>query len=147
MGMMMIKMIQEGFGINVFANRFISLSGELTSYISPVEMYKNVSNIGAFRLGTNLTKLIVDFSNFMEGHDTIPTGVHAGESAFGNQFKKTFLPGIVADPLNFGFEKQGQQQFQKMKLDRWFWGEEKLAKEKLRLDKASTKKDILDNYR
>ncbi len=132
---------------NLFANRFINLSSQLTSYLDPIEMFKTVTGVGFFRLLGNIALLFKDFGKFIEGDDIIPTGVHAGESALGNQVKKTFLPGIIksavdGEPFNLGFETQMQNQFQQTPFDKYFHGENYNAKKKLSSEKAVEKNKI-----
>ena len=129
---------------NIFANRFMNLAGQLTTYDNIMETYRTVSNMAILRTFSNLVKTGEDFDKFIKGQDTILSGKNAGESALGNQLKKTFLPGIIADPFGLGFSKQGQQQFQQSPYDSYFHGEEYKAQHQLKQLKAEEKAELED---
>ena len=127
---------------NFFSNTFLNFSSQLSAYIDPVESGKMIATTGLFRLFTNIGKLIDDFNDFLHGEDIIPTGIHAGESAFTNQLKKTFLPGIFKSPFSFGVESQMEEKYLKSPYDRYFWGEEKVSKKEIIRMKAIEKRPL-----
>jgi hypothetical protein len=124
---------------NFFSNTFLQFSSQLSAYVDPTESYKMISDMGIFRLLSNISKVIEDFDDFLNGEDIIPTGIHAGESAFTNQVKKTFIPGIFKSPFSLGFEKPSEEQYLKSPYDRYFWGEEKTSKKAIQRLKAEEK--------
>jgi len=126
---------------NFLANRFMQMSSQATMYLNPVSTYSNtVGNLPLIRFFTDVGKLGVEASDLLAGDDVIPTGVNAGESAFYNQFSKTFFPSIARDGL--GFQKQTERQFQKSAFDKWFWGEEKVARKETEKIRAKYRKKL-----
>jgi hypothetical protein len=111
---------------NILANRFIQLSSQASMYANPVEAYEAFSDIPVKRFFTDVIKVATEAQDYFEGEDTLAGGPNAGQSALGNQIKKTFFPGIAKGGL--GFESAMQRQFEPHAFDTWFHGEEKKAK-------------------
>ncbi len=128
---------------NLFANRFINLAGQITSYMNLYEAGKDLLNPAPLRTGAQIQKTLMSFNNFLHGEDTITSGVHSGESALGNNLKKTLVPGLLYKDA-FGWETQMQQQFQTTPFDKYFHGEEYKYKKELKSEKAVEKKELED---
>lgn len=127
---------------NFFANKFISLSNEITSYLDIVEGGKNIG-MPIMRTFNNIQTLIKDFDNFTQGWNIAGgSSNNAGQSILWNQTKKTLIPGLLAHPFTFGFQNAEQQQFQTTPFDKWFWSDEKKAKTHLKLEKAEEKDEL-----
>ncbi len=127
---------------NLLANRFMQLSSQSAMYLNPVEGWEStVGTIPLIRFYDNAYKTFKEAEDYLEGHDIIPTGPHAGESALAKQASKTFLPGILRDgtDLTLGFGTHMERQFENHHFDKWFYGDEKLAKMERRSLKLQTK--------
>ena len=131
---------------NLLANKFMGLAQSLTQYSNPLDLYKTISNIALLRILTDATKLLGDLSKEMSGQGLITSGEHTGEHKAVRQFKKTFLPPVLANPFSFGFETQTERQFAPSPVDSWFWGEEKSAKTEVGQIRAEAKKELKENY-
>ena len=128
---------------NLLANRFMQLAGQSAQYINPVDTWNNtLGSVATVRFLDNVGKTAVKAQNLLEGRDILQSGPNAGESAFYNQFKRTFFPGILKD--NVGFSTQLQRQFKPSPFDTWFFGDEKKAEKEVRRIRAKEKRNLED---
>lgn len=127
---------------NLLANQFMQLASQASMYVNGIELYKTMTDISIIKFFKDCSKALTTFNGLVEGHDTIPTGINAGESAFGNAASKLLLPGVIANPSTIGFESQMERQFQKSPFDRYFWGEEKILKNEVSAIKADYKNKL-----
>jgi hypothetical protein len=126
---------------NLFANRFMQLAGQASMYLNPVEMYNStVGNMALLRFVEDVGKTATEAAEALEGRDVIQAGPNAGESAFYNQFEKTFFPSLIKTDL--GFEKQMQKQVKKSAFDTWFYGDEKKAKQAVKRIRADYREKL-----
>jgi len=127
---------------NALANRFLQLGNQGALYLEPTTLYDNVfGEIG-------LVKWLGDVHDFVQsiGEGEYTTGIYAGENKAVHNFKKTFIPSIFRDPLSFGFKNQTKQQFIKTPFfDKWFMSDEKRMEKEKKQDKASFKRQLIDN--
>tara|TARA_R100001377_G_scaffold85310_1_gene71532 strand:- start:54276 stop:58952 length:4677 start_codon:yes stop_codon:yes gene_type:complete len=112
---------------NLLANRFMQLAGAATMYTNPVEAWgSTVGNLPVITFFTDVGKLANAASGAFSDDDILASGPNAGQSKFGNQFEKTFYPGVVKGGV--GFEKAMNRQFRPHAFDSWFHSDEKKAK-------------------
>ena len=126
---------------NLLVNRFMQLSSQASMYVDPVDTYENtLGKLPVINFLNDVRKTAVETQDFLEGRDILASGPNAGESAFYNQFQKTFFPGILKS--NLGFESHMSRQFETSPFDKWFTGDEKEAQTKARSMRAEYRKEL-----
>lgn len=129
---------------NVMVNKLMTMSDQIATFMSPAGMYDNflsLNSIAIFRFSSNVYKTSTEFIQMLEGDDLLLTGPNAGDSAFWNQFKKTFIPSPIK---GFGFSSYTERQFTKSPFDRWFHNEEYIYQNMIRKLKREEKNSL--NY-
>lgn len=127
---------------NLFANRFMQLSGASMMYLNVVEMGQTVLTLPLLTFFKNVGKTIGAFEKFVEGKDTILTGTNAGQSRLAGNIRKTYIPSLGG--ADFGFDAQMQRQFTPSPYDDYFKGDEWHEKQEKKQKKALRKAELED---
>lgn len=129
---------------NVFVNKLMQLSQQVSQYSNPVEMYQNLTDLAFIRFLDGTLKTVQKTIDYVEGNDVIMGGTHKGESALANQFRKTFLPVPMRGYL--GFSSSMERQFYKSPYDSWFWTQNKRDKQEISAIRAKYRRKLIDKH-
>ena len=137
---------------NLIMNRLQSLLGSLSLYSNPVELKTSLLDPAFFTLLEDIGKFGDKLHKFTIGEDILLGGPDAGRSGLWKQTKKTFFPSLLKDKA-LGFKGQTERQYKPTPYHSFFWGEEKIFKNKnkelravyrVRLKDQGLEKELID---
>lgn len=100
---------------------------EIALFMSPVDLWSSVTSVAAFRMGTNLIKLVQQMADYDEKYST---GVYAGKSKMGKLIERTLVPSLFRQDFGFNYATR--------KINDTYGSEKFLLPQRDKLDKEIT---------
>lgn len=131
---------------NVLVNKLMQTSSQLASYVNPVDTYHNtIGSMAVIQYLTDVSKLLDKVQNWANGNDILTSGVNAGKSGLGIQFRKTFLPGLFKD-TSLGFGSMENSIYpQDSPWGKYFHSAEYYHKQELKQDRSELRNELLNS--
>lgn len=109
---------------NLMVNKLMQLNSQAGGYVNLGSKENVISNtitsIGILKYLADVGKTVADTNKLLHGKDTIESGTETGQSRTWNDFKKSFIPGMLQSPLTGGFKSQMERQFVQSPFDEGF---------------------------
>lgn len=127
---------------NVLMNYVNQLIGSSTSYLYLPEIYNSlIGTSGLFTFCNQVSKVVTDLEEYVEGNDISTRGANAGESKLLKSVGKVTVPAFMRDDL-FGFGTMAERQFTPKFHDDWFFKDEKKAQKVIDQQRSIVRKEL-----